>query len=191
MKIGKLTDDNGNLSPLYSALKFIVYDGKKEEISLAYGRISNLQNVDFLFSNNLLYGERNFLRAISDFIVDGEKIVRSAESYYFNCEGAELCIGNSEISSATIFGDEVIFFYPFPFRDNSISRLIIFEILDYDVFKEAHRVMKRNGKLKIIIRDIQHGGLHIKDVLKFIIKFKIEKISWNRGFWIIEAKKIK
>ncbi|ARM76047.1 class I SAM-dependent methyltransferase [Acidianus manzaensis] len=189
MKIAELKDMNDNETSLHEAQKLIIIDGKKEEISLAYGRISNFQKVDFLISKNLLYGEINFLQYISDFIINGEKIVRKEDSKYIPCK-YDLCIGNSEISSGILKENNIIFFYPFPFRENSISSVLVFEILDYDLMRELYRVMKKHGKLKVMVRDNFSGGLTAKDILKYIIKFKIDKISWENEYWIIDARKL-
>lgn len=189
MKIAELMDASGNLTSLHSALKLVIFDGKREEISLAYGRISNIDKVEYLFGKNLLYGERNYLRIATDFIIDGDKFVRNENSEYFDCKDAQLCLGNSEISSGSLFGDEISFFYPLPFRDNSILTAILFDILDYDLMREIYRVLKKNGKLKIMVSDVNKGGLSIKDALRYIIKFKVDKISWDNGYWIVEARK--
>lgn len=190
MKIAELRDFDDNRAPLYKASKLIIFDGKKEEISLAYGRISNLENVQYLFSKNLLDGEKNYLKIIADFIIDGEKFVRNEKSSYLECNDAELCIANSEISSGSIFNSDIVFFYPLPFRDSSIAKAILFDILDYDLIRELHRIIKRNGKMIVMIKDAQNGGVSMNEALKFIIKFKIDRISWNNGHWIIDARKI-
>ncbi|AWR97399.2 hypothetical protein DFR86_07450 [Acidianus sulfidivorans JP7] len=189
MKIAELRDTDDNITSLYKAQKLEIIDGKREEISLAYGRISNFQRVDFLIAKNLLYGEKNFLQYISDFIIDGEKIIRKENSEFISCN-YDLCIGNSEISSGTLRQDNITFFYPFPFRENSISSVLVFELLDYDLMREIYRVIKKQGKLKVMVRDDLSGGLTAKEILKYIIKFKIDKVSWENGFWIINARKL-
>ncbi len=188
MKIGILEDFKGNVTALWNAERIIILNGKKEETDLAYGRISNFMYLDLLIGNKFLDGEKNFLRQVYDIIVDDSRIIESVENDEFK---AEMTLGNIAISSSKIFNDFVTFFFPFPIRDCSIKSSIIYEILDYDIMREIYRVTKLGGKTRVIIRDKLHGGLTIDNIMKFIIKFYVEKISWKDGFWIIDLIKKK
>jgi hypothetical protein len=186
MKVGLLEDFKGNMTALWDAENLVIINGKEEEISLAYGRISNFMDLDILIGKNFLDGEINFLRQVYDIIIDGSNIAKKINIENFK---AELTLGNIAISSARIFDDFVTFFFPFPIRNCSINYSIVYEVLDYDIMRELHRITKLGGKVRIIIKDKLHGGLSVDDIMKFIIKFDVEKISWKDGFWVIDLIK--
>ncbi|MCY0874577.1 MAG: hypothetical protein OWQ47_06590 [Acidianus infernus] len=186
MKVGLLEDFKGNVTALWNAENLVVINGKEEEISLAYGRLSNFIDLDILIGKNFLDGEINFLRQVYGIIIDGSNIAKKINFENFK---AELTLGNIAISSAKVFDDFVTFFFPFPIRNCSINYSIVYEVLDYDIMRELHRITKLGGKVRIIIKDKLHGGLSVDDIMKFIIKFDVEKISWKDGFWIIDVIK--
>lgn len=188
MKVGILAGSNGTTTALWNAENLIVVDGREEVISLAYGRISNFIDLDILIGKNFLDGEINFLGQVYGIIIDGSSIARKTTVEDFD---AELTLGNVAISSAKLFDDFIMFFFPFPIRDCSINNSIVYEILDYDVMRELYRITKPGGRVRIIIRDKLHGGLRVDDIMKFMIKFDLEKISWENGFWVIDLIKKK
>ncbi|WP_236751519.1 hypothetical protein [Acidianus sp. HS-5] len=188
MKVGILEDLKGNTTALWNAEHLIVLNGKREEINLAYGKISNFIDLDILIGNKFLDGEKNFLGQIYDIIIDDSHIIEKIEDKKFK---AEMTLGNVAISSAKIFDDFVTFFFPFPIRDCSIKSSVVYEILDYDIMREIYRITKLGGRTRVIIRDKLHDGLAIDNIMKFIIKFYVEKISWKDGFWMIDLIKKK
>ncbi|NON63034.1 MULTISPECIES: hypothetical protein [Acidianus] len=178
----------GKLSPLWRSTELQLMNGKSEVFSLAFGRSSALQNADLIFGKDYLLGEKNVLRIIFSLVIDGEKIIRVENSSYPHFHGG-LIIGNRPDAIGEINEEPLTFIYPFPFRDSSISEITFFEILDYDLVKEAYRVIKRKGIMRLIVRDKIHEGLDIGDILKFVIKFSISKVKWKDNFWVVECHK--
>ncbi|AHC51495.1 methylase [Sulfolobus acidocaldarius SUSAZ] len=76
---------------------------------------------------------------------------------------------------------------PLPFKDSVFDNVLISEVMDYDVVREAHRVTKRGGKGMIIVP--QNNAVDALKVLS--IKFRIISASEVNKYWIIEGVKVR
>ncbi len=188
-------------SALWNALKLTVYDGAKEEMNFGLTRSSSLDHYDFLVGSSLLAGEKDILMMVADFLVDGGRIVKKVDVLSFDypevkasgktltvgiCpDGAVACITSLPVQGA------VRSVYPFPFRDSSFERVILFELLDYDAVREANRVLKRGGEVELWVRDEVFGGVNPSQALKFLVRFQVKGASLKGKYWVIKGKKVK
>jgi len=176
-------------------------DGKKEEIDLSYSKISQItsDNYDFIFSHKLLNGEALILKNITSFLIIDTRFFRYIRSkkLNLNLKGKTLQIGSPLTNATVTVSNDLAYFYvdnlvnsvyPLPFRDNSFDNVIISEILDYDIIREASRVLKNNGKAYLIINAFD--GVRPVEAIKVLsIKFNIKFARELEGFWIIEGTK--
>ena len=187
---------------LKQSLKAIYYhDGKKEEIDLSYSKLSQIvQNrPDIIFSHELLDGEALLLKNVSDFLV----IKDSFYTFFLKnrvdlkVKGRSLQIGSPLVSATvTVSNPQAIFYineivdavYPLPFRDSSFDTVIISEVLDYDIIREAARVIKKGGKAYLIINAFK-GVKPVEAIRAFSIKFIPLFVKELNGFWIFEGIK--
>ncbi|QIW23683.1 hypothetical protein EWF20_05585 [Sulfolobus sp. S-194] len=187
---------------LKQSLKAVCHnDGRKEEIDLSYSKISQIinDNYDFVFSHKLLDGEALILKNITDFLILDTRFFRYMRNkkLNLNLKGKTLQIGSPLTNSTVTVSNDVAYFYvdnlvnsvyPLPFRDNSFDNVIISEILDYDIIREASRVLKNIGKGYLIINAF--NGVRPVEAIKVLsIKFNIKFAKEFEGFWIIEGTK--
>jgi len=176
-------------------------DGKKEEIDLSYGKLSQIiQNRhDIIFSHELLDGEALILKNISDFLVvkDSFYTFLLRKKVDFKVKGKSLQIGSPLVSTtvtvsnpqASFYLDEIVdSVYPLPFRDSSFDSVVISEVLDYDTIKEASRVVKKSGKAYLIFNAFK-GIKPAEAIRAFSIRFIPLFAKELNGFWIIEGTK--
>ncbi len=200
MKVAFLTRD-GELSALWNALKLVVYDGAKEEVNFGLTRSSSLNRYDFLVSSSLLAGEKDVLNMVADFVVDGKRLVREVELLSFEypevkVSGRTLAVGicpkGAVACLTSVPGENAIrSIYPFPFRDSSLDKVIFFEVLDYDMVREANRVLRKGGEVELWVRDEVYGGVNPSVALKFLIRFYVQGASLRGKYWVIKGKKLK
>ncbi|WP_422398131.1 hypothetical protein [Sulfolobus tengchongensis] len=166
-------------------------DGTKEVITLAYGKLSDIPRLDVLIGRNFLQGEILFLKNYVDFLIDNNKMANVIPLELPLYKRGAIYLGTFSYSSGISFRD-VIFTYPFPFRDSSFDSSIIFEIFDLDIIREVHRVVKKGSRVYLVLRDKLFGGADPLDGLKKLSsKFKIVMVKEKEGFWIVEGMKIK
>ena len=187
---------------LKQSLKAIYHqDGKKEEIDLSYSKISQImQNrYDIIFSHDLLDGEALMLKNISDFLVikDSFYTLFPRKKVDLKVKGRSLQIGSPLVYTtvtvsnlqAFFYADEVVnSVYPLPFRDSSFDSVVISEVLDYDIIREASRVVKKSGKAYLIFNAFK-GIKPVEAIRAFSIKFIPLFAKEQNGFWIIEGTK--
>lgn len=189
------------LSSLWNAEKIVSIDGDYEETNTGLNRSSLLKYSNFIIGNSFLYGERNLLSLTADYVIDGNKIIRS-ENLFENFPSIKFkgktvtvgfCpeIGEIACISTLHQHNSLQAIYPLPFRDSSIDEILFYEVLDYDIMREANRILKIGGRVYLIIRDQVFGGIDPRDSLKFLLKFYIESAQIKDNFWIIKAKKIR
>jgi len=186
---------------LKQSLKAIYHqNGKMEEIDLSYGKFSQIaQNrYDIIFSHEILDGEALLLKNVSDFlVVNSAFYVFHRKKLDLKLKGKSLQIGSplvqatvtvSNIQSSFYVDDVVNSVFPLPFRDSSFDVVIISEVLDYDIIREASRVVKNSGKAYLIVNAFK--GLRPAEAVRaFSIKFIPLFAKELNGFWIIEGKK--
>lgn len=175
-------------------------DGKKEEIDLSYEKLSQItQNrYDIIFSHEILDGEALLLKNVSDFLVVNDSFyVFYRKKLDLKFKGKSLQIGSPLVQAtvtvsnaqASFYIDDVVnSVFPLPFRDSSFDTVIISEVLDYDIIREASRVVKKSGKAYLIINAFK-GVRPAEAVRAFSIKFIPLFVKELNGFWIIEGKK--
>ena len=109
----------------------------------------------------------------------------------------ELVIGFPAGRGVTVTGgyglalsdDPVASLYPLPFRSSSFGKVYLVEALDYDLVREACRVLKPRGTLIGVYRDPLYGGIDPRIAVRVIsYKFNIQRIEFKDGFWLIEGK---
>ncbi|MEM4042060.1 MAG: hypothetical protein QXN58_04590 [Saccharolobus sp.] len=189
VKIGYLSDAKGNLTNLVNATRLEIIDGTREIIPLAYGKISEIPRLDVIIGRKFLQGEILFLKNYADFIIDDDHLVKY--------DLIDLPLYKEKAIYVGAFGGlasfkDVVFTYPFPFRDSSFNSAVIFEVLDLDIIRETHRVLKFRSKVYMILRDEIFGGIDpIYGIKRLAAKFKISTIKEKNGYWIIEGIKIK
>ena len=187
---------------LKQSLKAIYYhDGGKEEIDLSYGKLSQIvQNrPDIIFSHELLDGEALLLKNVSDFLVvkDSFYTFFPRKKVDLKIKGRSLQIGSPLVSATvTVSNSQSIFYldeivnavYPLPFRDSSFDTVIVSEVLDYDIIREAARIIKKGGKAYLIINAFK-GIKPAEAIRAFSIKFIPLFAKELNGFWIFEGTK--
>ncbi|BCU70878.1 class I SAM-dependent methyltransferase [Stygiolobus caldivivus] len=173
---------------------------RRENVSLSYGKISLIsQNTyDLIFCPNLLDGEFSLLSLLSPLIIRDSSFFNSSntkEPIGFQLRGRSLLIGSPLLQDLiTVSGAETIIrtdeevraIYPLPFRDEAFDNVVISEVMDYDLVREAFRVTKTGGKGYTIV------PFHIDpvDALKTLsIKYRIINAKAIKHFWIIEGVK--
>ncbi|AOL17585.1 hypothetical protein BFU36_01115 [Sulfolobus sp. A20] len=184
-------DAKGNLTNLINAVKLDIFDGSKETLSLAYGKLSEMPRLDVIVGSNFLQGEVLILKNYADLVIDNNKVTevkpillpfRKEKAIYVGYYG----------DSSSISYKNVIFTVPFPFRDSSIDSAVIFEVIDLDLVREVHRVLKTNSKAYLVLRDVVFGGINpVEGIKRISAKFKVVRVKEKEGFWIIEGVKIK
>lgn len=188
MKVGYLIDSNGEITNLSNAIKLEVIDGSKEIISLAYGKLSDIPKLNVLIGRDYLQGEVLFLKNYTDFLVDKNKLASVIPIRLPLNKQDAICVG--AFNCYGISFKDVIFSYPFPFRDSSFNSAIIFEVLDLDIIREVNRVVKSGSKVYMILRDRLFGGADpLEGLRKLSSKFKVVMVKEKEGFWIIEGLK--
>lgn len=188
---------------LKQSLKAIKHNnGKAEELDLSYAKLSQIatDKFDFIFSHFLLDGEALILKNISDFIVINDRFYEfcGTRKVDLKLKGKTLQIG-TPVSNAlvTVTNNSAFIFtssniieavYPLPFREESFDNVVVSEVLDYDIIKEASRVLKKQGVGYLIINAFKKvrpvEAIKIFSI-RFIVRFVVEK----NGFWIIEGTK--
>ncbi len=189
------------LSSLWNAEKIVSIDGEYEETSTGLNRSSLLEYSNFVIGDSLLYGERNLLVLTADYVIDKDKIIRPENlladfpltKFKKKTVTIGFCPEMGEIAciSALNQSNALQAIYPLPFRDSSVDEVLFYEVLDYDMIREANRILKVGGDVYLIIRDQVFGGVNPKESLKFLLKFYIESASIKANFWIIKGKKIR
>ncbi|AGE71141.1 hypothetical protein [Sulfolobus acidocaldarius] len=175
---------------------------ESKSINLSYGKILPLteHTYDFIISPNLLNGELYLLSAFEGLIIINSQFF-SPKIYENNLnlrlKGRTLQIGSPLIKDAiTVTGttykldskDEIVrAIIPLPFKDSVFDNVVISEVMDYDVVREAYRVTKRGGKGMIIVP--QNNAVDALKVLS--IKFRIISASEVNKYWIIEGVKVR
>lgn len=160
---------------------------------------------DILTSDGfLLDGEVRFLSNVCDIVINGEDvntfIPGSSQVYQLELNGKisgiTLQVGGEMVSNEVMIGypllnnDGVFSLIPFPFRDESFDNVMIFDILDFSLIEEAERVLKRNGKAYLIVKDKSINGVDPVEATKvFSYRFAINLIRERKKHWIIEGKK--
>ncbi|QGA54259.1 hypothetical protein GFS03_06560 [Sulfolobus sp. E5-1-F] len=188
MKVGYLIGSNGDITNLSNAIKLEVVDGSKEIISLAYGKLSDIPKLNVLIGKDFLQGEILFLKNYVDFLVDKSRLASEIPFQLPLNRQEGICVGTVNCSGISF--KDVIFTYPFPFRDSSFSSAIIFEVLDLDIIREVNRVVKSGSKVYMILRDKLFGGIDpLEGLRKFSSKFRVVMVKEKEGFWIIEGVK--
>ncbi|MEJ2774827.1 MAG: hypothetical protein RXR59_05455 [Sulfolobus sp.] len=189
MKIARLLPETAR--NLKEVEKIEIEQGNKKEVQeLIYERLSAISNstYDVIFSPKLLNGELRFLSRLSEILI--------FDSSLFN-EKAEILkdsiikIKNGktlEITHPLEFnGDYIDALLPFPFRDEVFETVIIREILDHDIIKEAWRVTKKGGKGVLVF---PFGKCDPADAIKLLsIKFNVVSAREYKRYWIIEGVK--
>ncbi|WP_029552519.1 hypothetical protein [Saccharolobus solfataricus] len=179
---------NGYITNLNNAIKLEVIDGSKEIISLAYGKISDIPKLDVLIGRDFLQGEVLFLKNYANFLIDKNRLTNIIPIQLPLHNQDAICVGTSNCSGISF--KDVIFTYPFPFRDSSFNSAIIFEVLDLDIIREVYRVVKSGSKVYMILRDKLFGGVDpLEGLRKLSSKFKVAMVKEKEGFWIIEGVK--
>ncbi len=85
--------------------------------------------------------------------------------------------------------DAVESIYPLPFRSSSFNKVYLIEALDYDIVREACRVLKPGGSLVGVYRDPIYGGIDPQKAVRVIsYKFNVQKVEFKDGFWVIVGK---
>jgi len=199
MKLAFLHDDKDELSPLWRALSLLAVDGKEERVGLEYGRASSLLDADAIIGRDFLRGEISVLSLIYPFVIDGEKIGLGDELINeFSLPplkgrilGIGLCMPWFATCISSYGGDNVSAIHPLPFRDSSFDGVVIYELFDHDFTREAHRIIKKGGKLLLIFRDQLYGGVSPVIALKFVVKFSVTSVTFMDKHWIIEATRVK
>lgn len=192
---------NNALSSLWNAEKIVSIDGDYEETNTGLNRSSLLEYSDFIIGKSLLYGEKNLLSLTADYVIDRDKIIRS-ENLFGNFPAIKFknkaitigfCpeIGEIACISTLHQTNSLQAIYPLPFRDSSIDEVVFYEVLDYDIMREANRILKIGGRVYLIIRDQVFGGVNPRDSLKFFLNFYIESAQIKDSFWIVKGKKIR
>ncbi|MCI2414501.1 MAG: class I SAM-dependent methyltransferase [Candidatus Aramenus sp.] len=200
MKVAFLTRD-GELSALWNALKLVIYDGAKEEVNFGLTRSSSLNRCDFLVGTSLLEGEKDVLNMVADFVVDGKRLVREVELLSFEYPEVKvsertlavgICPKGAVACLTSVPGENAVrSIYPFPFRDSSLDKVVFFEVLDYDMVREANRVLRKGGEVELWVRDEVYGGVNPSVALKFLIRFHVQGASLRGKYWVIKGKKLK
>ncbi|BFH73878.1 methyltransferase domain-containing protein [Sulfurisphaera javensis] len=187
---------------LKQSLKAIIHDnGKSEVIDLAYSKIPQLlqDKYDFIFSHKLLDGEALILHNFTSFLAVNDQFYQYNKKTKLDLKlkGRTLQIGSPLVDSTVTVSNEIAYFfvnelidsvYPLPFRDLSFDNVIISEVLDYDLIKEASRVLKNNGKGYLIINAFS-GVRPAEAIRAFSIRFITKFVKEMNGFWIIEGTK--
>ncbi|QKQ99146.1 methylase [Metallosphaera tengchongensis] len=197
MSLTFLIDDKEKISPLWRSLSFISVNGRIEVINASMGRTSVLPAGDVLIGRDMLRGEMDVLSMIYPFVVNNQEVVRYhktvADYPQLQLRGRKLGVGWCDEDFVACIskrrGENVISLHPFPFKDEVFDYVLIYEILDYDLVREAYRVTKKGGKLMILIRDEIFGGVKPSIALKFMVKFQVSSVSLKGGFWVIEGVK--
>ncbi|AKV74472.1 MULTISPECIES: methylase [Metallosphaera] len=200
MKLAILMDDKDDIAPLWRSISIVTVDGTVERVSASLGRSSALPYADLVVGRDMLRGEISLLSSVYPIVVNGDRIVRFDQIAGKFPEllpgGKTLGVGWCDEShvaclSGSMSGNVVNGLYPFPFREGVFDNVIVYEILDYDVIRESHRVVKRGGKLFLVFRDKVFGGVKPSEALKFLVKFNVISLALRDGFWIVESKKIR
>lgn len=187
---------------LKQSIKAIYHqNGKLEEIDLSYSKISQLlQNRhDIIFSHSLLDGESLMLKNTAEFLVVNNSFFtfHRLRKLEMKLTGKSLQIGSPLVDAtftvsnirASFYIDDVIeAVFPLPFRDSSFDNVVVSEVLDYDIIKEASRLLKRTGKAYLIINAFR-GVRPVEAIRAFSIKFITTFAKEQNGFWIIEGVK--
>ncbi len=185
-------DAKGNLTNLINAVKLDIFDGSKETLSLAYGKLSEMPRLDVIVGSNFLQGEVLILKNYASFVIDNNKVTEVKPIVLPFRKEKAIYVGYYGDSFSIISYKDVIFTVPFPFRDSSIDSAVIFEVIDLDLVREVHRVLKINSKAYLVLRDIIFGGIDpVEGIKRISAKFKVVRVKEKEGFWIIEGTKIK
>ncbi|MEJ2780170.1 hypothetical protein WIW89_04480 [Stygiolobus sp. CP850M] len=176
---------------------------KYEIFSLSYQKISVVgqSSYDMIFSPELLEGEMSLLHLLSPLVIRTNSSLsfhtpRLRPPLKLELKGKSLLIGSPLVEgliSVTSHDcllstdEEIRAVYPLPFRDEVFDNVILSEIMDYDLVKEAYRITKRGGKGFIIVPFCVDPVNALK-VLS--VKFRIINAIAKNRFWIIEGIKI-
>ncbi|MCG3108188.1 hypothetical protein L3N51_00469 [Metallosphaera sp. J1] len=200
VKLAILKDDKDSIAPLWRAIYIETVDGTVEKVSASMGRSSVLPDADLIMGRDMLRGEIGLLSSAYPVIVNGDRIVRfdqmAGKFPEIAVKGKTLGVGwcaenHVACLSGSGLGDLIHGVHPFPFRDEVFDNVIAYEILDYDVVRESHRVTRRGGRFFLVFRDKLFGGVKPSEALKFLVKFNVVSLALKDGFWIVESKKIR
>lgn len=189
MKIARLLPETAR--NLKEVEKIEIKQGDKKEVQeLIYERLSAIGNstYDVIFSPKLLNGELRLLSRLSEILIFDnslfdEKVEIFKDSIIKIKSGKTL-----EITHPLEFnGDYIDALLPFPFRDEAFETVVIREVLDYDVIKEAWRVTKKGGKGVLVF---PFSKCDPADAIKLLsIKFTVVSAREYKKYWIVEGVK--
>jgi len=89
-------------------------------------------------------------------------------------------------------GEQLGSLLPLPFRDQSIDGIVMGELAEHEVVSEAHRVLKKGGKILGMTRDPSHGGVDpvlLSSILSW--RFNVIRAEVREGVWLVHAVKLK
>jgi len=192
-------NDVGNT--ILNAVKAIDLEGR--EYDILQDKISTLLRLKpkKIITKKALIGEINILKGIAEEVIfsNNTQIKFEVLEKFFEYKRNEkiLQLGYKILNTGVYIGyntdkEGVVGIFPFPFRDDSFDEIIIFEILDYEITREVHRVLKKGKRVYLIVRDIIKDGVNPIQAIKVLsYKFEVSKIFERAGFWIIEGIKKK